>query len=258
MQKKTKFNSIKAHDDLEIRAGCKDVWNAFMLEGAIFTPHDIPYCPTICNELPKEMYTWEEAVSIHRQKIKAGELDYFINAYINWYIDDYKFDSPRVRTVNNTINKYNCIWNYYDCAWKVIKHFAGIITPDYSTNQDFPEPQKTFSTYKMRAFGYWIGKQGKQVINNVRWGTEETFEYCFNGIPINSIVSIGTVGGGPRNLKHRKNFEVGFYKMIDVLKPKVIIVYGSANAECFDYARKQGILIVSFKSRTAKFYEGRK
>ncbi len=247
---------IEICEEPVVRAGCKDIWNAFMLEGAVFTPHDIPYCPTICDELPKQLYTWEEAVSMHRRNIKSGKLDYSIDAYINWYIDDYKFDSPRIRTASNEINKYNCIWNYYDCAWDVIKHFAGIITPDYSTYQDFPEPIKTFSTYKMRTFGFWIGNKGKQVVNNVRWGTEETYDYCFNGIPVDSVVAIGTVGGGPRLLKYRENFENGFYRMIDVLHPKVIIVYGSANAECFDRACEQGINIVPFKSRTAKAYEG--
>ncbi len=29
-----------------LRSGCKDIWNAFMAEGARFGPHDIPICPT--------------------------------------------------------------------------------------------------------------------------------------------------------------------------------------------------------------------
>lgn len=36
---------------------------------------------------------------------------------------------------------------------------------------------------RMRAYGYWLGKNGIPVINNIRWGTPETFEYCFEGIP---------------------------------------------------------------------------
>ena len=61
----------------------------------------------------------------------------------------------------------------------IIKHFAGIITPDFSTYQDFPEAIKIHNTYRMRLYGYWLGKEGIAVINNVRWGTEETFDYCF-------------------------------------------------------------------------------
>lgn len=45
----------------------------------------------------------------------------------------------------------------------------------------------------MCAFGYWYGTlKGGAVINNVRWGKKETFKYCFDGIPKNSIVAVGT------------------------------------------------------------------
>lgn len=110
----------------------------------------------------------------------------------------------------------------------------------------------------MRLYGYWLGNEGIAVINNVRWGTEETFEYCFEGIPVNSIVAIGTVGGGPRKLVNRPRFEAGLYKMVEKLKPHTILVYGSANGACFDKLRKQGINIVSYQSKTSKDFERRK
>ena len=239
-------NCISNDSNISTRAGCKDVWHAFMTDGASFGKYDIPFCPTTATEVPKDQVTWEEARDIHRKHIASKDNDYFINAYINWYIDDYKFDSSRG------------IWHDYNFALNVIKHFAGIITPDFSTYQDFPYPIKIDATYRMRTFGYWLGKQGISVINNVRWGTEETYDYCFEGIPKNSIVSIGTVGGGPRKLVDRGRFEAGLYKMIEILSPHTILVYGSANGTCFDTLRKRGITIVSYQSRTARFYEGRK
>ena len=237
--------SCKNSDD-KVRSGCKDIWNAFMTEGASFGKYDIPYCPNTTNDIPKDMKTWEEAREIHRRHLAEKDEDYFVDAYINWYIDDYKFDSSRG------------IWHDYNFALRVIKHFAGIITPDFSTYQDFPYPIKINATYKMRTLGYWLGKQGINVINNVRWGTEESFDYCFEGIPRNSIVSIGTVGGGPRKLIDRERFEIGLYKMVDILNPHTILVYGSAKGECFDALRKRGLTIVSYQSRTARIYEGRR
>ncbi len=230
----------------DIRAGCKDIWNAFMTDGASFGKYDIPFCPTTATTIPRDQVTWEEAKAIHRKHIAKKDKDYHIDAYINWYIDDYKFDSSRG------------IWHDYNFTLTVVNHFAGIITPDFSTYQDFPYPIKIYATYRMRTFGYWLGKQGINVINNVRWGTEETFDYCFEGIPTNSIVSIGTVGGGPRKLIDRDRFETGLFKMVEILKPHTILVYGSARGICFDILREQGIQIVSFQSRTAKVFEGRK
>lgn len=228
------------------RSGCKDIWNAFMVEDAVFGKFDIPFCPNTGTELPKDQVTWEEAKRIHRIHVSKKECDYYEDVYINWYIDDYKFDGSRG------------IWHDYNFALKVIKHFAGVITPDFSTYQDFPYPIKIMATYKMRAFGYWLGKQGVSVINNVRWGTEESFGYCFEGIPGNSVVSVGTVGGGPRKLVDRDRFETGLYKMVDILDPHTVLVYGSARGKCFDELRNRGINIVSYPSRKARVYEGRK
>lgn len=230
----------------EVRTGCKDVWNAFMVEGASFGKYDIPFCPTTAKVIPKDQITWEEARNIHRKHISRKDEDYYVDVYINWYIDDYKFDSSRG------------IWHDYNFALKIIQHFAGVITPDFSTYQDFPYPIKIQATYKMRAFGYWLGNHGINVINNVRWGTEESFDYCFEGIPKNSIVSIGTVGGGPRKLIDRSRFETGLYRMVEVLHPHTILIYGSASGVCFDELKKHGIAVVSYQSRTARVYEGRK
>lgn len=42
--------------------------------------------------------------------------------------------------------------------------------------------------------------------------------------------------------------------MIDVLKPKAIVVYGSANYECFRCAVERGIEVIQFESETAKAF----
>ena len=102
----------------------------------------------------------------------------------------------------------------------------------------------------MRSFGYWYGKLlGNSVINNVRWGNEETYRYCFDGIEENSIVAVGTVASGLRKLDNREIFFKGFFKMIDVLKPHTIVVYGSDNYHCFEKL-KGTVKIVHFHSRT--------
>jgi len=228
------------------RPGCKDIWNAYMAEGAVFGKFDIPFCPTTVQTIPNSQVTWEEAKQIHKKHISRRQYDYKEDAFVNWYLDDYKFDGP------------HGIWHDYKFVLKVLRHFAGAITPDFSTNQDFPEAIKIYATYRMRLYGYWLGRNGIPIINNVRWGTSETFSYCFEGIPFNSIVAIGTVGGGPRKLVNRGRFETGLYKMVEVLRPHTIVVYGSSNGECFDNLREQGIQVVSYQSKTATVFEGRK
>ena len=227
------------------RPGCKDIWNAHMAKGAKFCAHDIPFCPTTAEDIPSKIITWEEAKAIYKAHISKKDCDFKNDAFVCFYVDDFKFDGPRG------------IWHDYKHALKVLRNFAGVITPDFSTYQDFPEPIKLYATYRMRLLGYWLGINDIKVINNVRWGTPETWSYCFEGIPINSVVAIGTVGGSPRKLVDRKRFEDGLYKMVEVLRPHTIIIYGSAQYDCFDKLRAMNINIVPFQSKTAKVFKGR-
>jgi hypothetical protein len=230
------------------RAGLKDIWNAFMVERADFSANGIPFCPThMDNRFPTKIVTFSEAEAIHRRVIRKNP-HYRFDAYVCFYEDDYKFDGKR-----------SSIWLYPSRAYCLLKHFEGIITPDFSTYQDFPEPLKLFNTYRMRAFGYWYGEIcHRKVINNVRWGTEETWRYCFDGIEAHSVVAIGTVGGSPKKLIDRKRFEKGLDEMVGRLLPNAIIVYGSANYPCFSEIRKKGVKILSYPSATASYFERRK
>lgn len=164
----------------KVRAGCKDNWNAFMVKGAEFTKNDIPFCPTTATQIPNKIISYSAAKTLCN-KFKRYK-NFSVNAFVHFYIDDYKFDSN------------NGIWANWRKALKI------------------------WNTCRMRTFGYWYGVlQGGAVINNVRWGKKETFKYCFDGIPKNSIVAIGTVASGLKSLKNRELFTIGFEKMLKVL-----------------------------------------
>ncbi len=227
-----------------IRKGIKDVWwRPYMVSGAKFSENDIPFCPTTATEMPALILTYKEAKEMYRKEIRRHNKDFMSLAYVCFYGD---FDS------------FKGIWFRSSHAYKVLSHFAGIITPDFSLYQDFPLPLKLWNVYRMRAFGYWFGTLcGHAVINNVRWGTSETFWYCFDGIPENSVVAIGTVGGSPRKLDDRERFEEGLKELVRRLHPHTIIVYGSANYKCFKELEEQGITILAYPSKTNKAFAGR-
>lgn len=227
-----------------LRRGIADVWNAFMVEGATFDVHDIPVCPTTAKKLPAQLISWPEAKRLHNKAVHRGEKEYHVSAFIHFYIDDIKFDGVR-----------SSIWLFPWRALEVIQHFDGIITPDFSMCQDFPEPVKLFAVYRMRAFGYWAGTMGIQVINNVRWGARETWRYCFAGIPRHTAVSIGPVASGLRKIDNRPLFDDGFNAMIEILKPTVVIVYGSANFESIKRLKDLGIEVLQFDSETSKAFD---
>lgn len=228
------------------RANCKDVWNAFMVKGAVFSQNDIPFCPTTATNLPEKIVTYKEAKEIYRAELKKGNRNFKNKAFVCFYEDDQDFDLP------------SGIWFCWKYALRILNHFEGIITPDFSTYIDFPEPLRRWNTYRMRAFGYWYGKLGHQVINNVRWNDQTSFDWTFDGISKHSIVAIGTVASGLKKSENRPLFENGLVKMAEVLNPKIIIVYGSAKNPVFQDLKTKGIRVIQYKSSTATFFDSRK
>ncbi len=231
-------------DKIQPRKGCKDIWNAFMVKDASFDiESDMPICIS-SDIIPNSFILYDDAKAIYKKEIKNHNHNFFINSFIVFYLDDHKFDGKRTS-----------IWSYPNIALKVIRHFAGIVTPDFSTFADFPDPIKRYNTYRMRAFGCWMNTLNIPVINNVRWGTFETWSYCFAGIPKGSSVAIGSVASGIRKLNNRPIFEEGLKKMIAVIKPKRIFFYGSANYSFINDLHNQGIELISIPSKTNQAYK---
>ena len=231
------MKNIEIHNT--VRKGSVDIWNAYMVRGAEFTENDIPISVTTCAVLPRKLIGFDEAKSVYNKTIRKDP-DFFEDAFIHFFIDDQKFDGKR-----------RSIWSDPKIVEEIARHFAGIISPDFSIYQDFPKPIKMNNIYRMRAFDYWLEQEGIPCIHNVRWGAEETWEYCFDGIPKDSVIAIGTVASNLRNTNSKSLFENGFRKMIGVLSPSVIVIYGSCKSAAIDEARNCGIKIVSFPSRNA-------
>ena len=70
------------------RNGLKDMWNAFMVEGAKFSPNDIPLGPTTAVSPPSMLISYDEAKTIPRRELRRGNNDYHVDAFKHFYIDD--------------------------------------------------------------------------------------------------------------------------------------------------------------------------
>ena len=212
----------------------RNIYKSFMVEGAKFCPEfDIPECLCTAKNIPTNLIYYTDMEEKHNY-----------SGFVHFYMDDYKFES---------------IWHNPQKALKKFKRCDGVITPDFSTYQDMPVALKIYNTYRMRAIGYWLGKNGIQVINNVRWGTPETFKFCFDGIPQNTIVCVSTVGClGTKNDENR--FTYGLDVMIETLNPSHILMYGKKGRDFFDKYIESGIPVTcydppdkhKFKTRTVE------
>ena len=158
--------------------------------------------------------------------------------WVHFYIDDYKFER---------------IWNNLDRYMQTFKKFYGIIGTDFSTYMDMPLAQQIWNLYRNRVISHYLQENGIDVIPNVQWGTEETYEYCFDGIPSGGTVAVST-NGCIKDKLNRYYFQKGLEKMLEVLQPTTIVNYSYMPDDIFGKYKECGINFIHLENyhNTAK------
>lgn len=135
---------------------------------------------------------------------------------VHFFIDDYQF---------------NRLWNAPDRYIDMLSEFDCVMSPDFSTYTDFPKSIQIYNHYRKHWVGAYLQMHGIDVIPTISWSNNESFEWCFDGEPINGVVAVSSVGC--MNSKKRKElFMAGYREMINRLHPETIIFYGQIPEEC--------------------------
>lgn len=143
-----------------------------------------------------------------------GEVDNPKDYIIHFYYDDFKFITA---------------WRDPDKYIDKLRNFKAVVSPDFSLYTDFPRALQILSCYRRQWVGAYWQKQGLDVIPDVVWGDEESFNYCFEGIPQNSTVAVSTVGVRSDkfwNGEQGEMFRAGYNEMLKRLEPSTILFYG--------------------------------
>ncbi len=85
------------------------------------------------------------------------------------------------------------------------------------------------------------------VITNVRWSDERTYELCCTGVPENSTIAVGS-HGCIKLLQEREFFAKGLDYVVNRLRPKTILVYGTAPDAVFSKYKEFGVTVLQFDS----------
>lgn len=117
-----------------------------------------------------------------------------------------------------------------------------------------PLVMQLWNIYRSRALGHWLNENEVQIIPNIRFGDQRTFDCSCSGIPQHSVISLGSHG----TLKCKNDriiFTQGIDFIVKKLNPKAIIIYGAAPTEIFSKFKNQGITIIQFESDYAKSHK---
>ena len=147
--------------------------------------------------------------------------------------------------------KFERLWHNPKQYLAKLKRFKGIISPDFSLYQNMPLCMQMWNTYRGRALSAWLQSNGIEIIPNVRFNDERTYEFCFDGIEKFKTVALGTHGCIKRRID-KDYFKDGLAEMVKRLSPRTIIVYGSAPDDIFKKYRDMGINIMPFESEFSK------
>ncbi|MBQ6585662.1 MAG: DUF4417 domain-containing protein, partial [Coriobacteriales bacterium] len=104
-----------------------------------------------------------------------------------------------------------------------------------------------------RELGSWLQRDGLNMVPNIRWACENTYDYAFDGIESGGTVAVGTIGC-MREKEPRLIFETGFMQMIERIAPKRVVVCGSVRSSVFSDAESEGIEIIHFPSATSRVH----
>lgn len=132
------------------------------------------------------------------------------NCGVHFFMDDYRFEAT---------------WNNPDRAATQLEGAKFILSPDFSCYRDHPLALQIWQIYRSRWLGAYWQSLGLRVIPTVCWSEPSSYDFCFLGLPRQSVVAISTVGVNhdPDALRF---FTLGYEEMCRRVAPSTVVMYG--------------------------------
>lgn len=117
------------------------------------------------------------------------------------------------------------VWDNPDYYGAVFAQYKGIIQPDLSQYTTMPRAMQIWNYYRNMWLAAHYQSQGIRVIPQAQWSDEDSYEYCFDGVPKGSCVCISSVGC-VQNVRARTLFGKGLREAVKRIQPSQIIFRG--------------------------------
>lgn len=138
------------------------------------------------------------------------------NSMCHFFIDDSLFER---------------IWRTTERYIPILQNFKAVCSPDFSCYGEMPKALEIYQRYRTRAMAKYMQMNNIPVIPTVGWGGFSTYDYCFDGLPMESVLAVSTNGCQTAG---RQMYIDGFREMCYTLKPKQIVCVGRPIKEVED------------------------
>lgn len=177
--------------------------NMHLIDGMTFTKAGL-HCPQLAPYTGPTDFT---TVSYQERNKHDGK-----NEALHFFLDDYRFR--------------DAVWCNLEYTTFSISKFDYVYTPDLSLWRDLPTDfYNKENIYRTRFVGAYWQKCGYNVIPTASWGDLASFSYCFDGLPMNSVLAVSGMG----NRKSDEAFNrwcYGLRRLEEAKSPILIIIYG--------------------------------
>lgn len=129
---------------------------------------------------------------------------------LHFFLDDYRFETA---------------WSSPERLLPRVEAVGASLTPDFSIWVDMPLAAQVWNMYRSRWLGAFWQSKGIEVIPTSHWGLPQTYQFCFDGIPENSVVATSCVGAW-KYKSDRALFRDGLQELVDRKKPSLLLSYG--------------------------------
>ena len=121
-------------------------------------------------------------------------------------------------------HKFDIVWTHPRKHLEKLRAYGCLLSPDFSMYTDFPMAVQIMQQYKKHWVARFWQEQGLTVIPTIGWTTKESFEWCFDGEPHNSIVAVADIGCSKKP-EVRELFLQGYEEMLRRLTPSKVLFF---------------------------------
>jgi hypothetical protein len=163
--------------------------------------NQMPVFPRLTRQsIPKKLCSFDQKSRITNSQVTA----------LHFYVSDSKF-----RNVLTSPEKY----------LNGFMQVGALLTPDITISKEMAQWARIRNTHLSRCLGAYFLARHFEVIPSLRWSEVSDLDFVLEGIPKNSIFSVGAYGSY-RDKELRDTLEQGLVQAVARLKPQAIMIYG--------------------------------
>lgn len=137
------------------------------------------------------------------------------NKGVHFYLDDYQFER---------------LWRNPERYIDLLRRFKYVLAPDFSLFSDFPVALNIYNHYRKQWLTAYYQQNGVNIIPTICWSNEDSFDWCFDGVPTGSVVTVASIGVC-KSEKTKQAFAKGYEEMKRRINPSTILFFGNPVVE---------------------------